>query len=254
LIKADFPSVVDYEIPAFLADADADLVNTTQPFYEPPRNDTNAVYAIFIGTNDLGNIAFLTDSQVPGKVLSEYTDCVYGAFDSLYAAGGRFFILMNTVPLYLAPQYANDSLHGVTASQYYPDKGPNHTEIAYTMHQETTSVNDIFKYQTPYEVLVANRYPGAHFALFDTWQLFSDIYNHPAAFLNGTHPLSVEGFEHHCNLTGGDCTYKYNNTRPDSFMWYDELHPRCVFERSKCFAVMHLLTLIPVNKLNAFWQ
>lgn len=49
-----------------------------------------------------------------------------------------------------------------------------------------------------------------------------DIHNNPAEYLNGTAPLNVTGFIHHCNSTGGDCV---TEPSPDSFLWYDELHP-----------------------------
>lgn len=57
---------------------------------------------------------------------------------------------------------------------------------------------------------------------------FTDIYNHPSEYLNGTAPLSVTGFAHHCNLTRGDCV---TASSPDSFLWYDELHPSEQTER-----------------------
>lgn len=56
----------------------------------------------------------------------------------------------------------------------------------------------------------------------------TDIYNDPSQYLNGTAPLSATGYVHHCNTTGGDCT---TNKSPDSYMWYDELHPSEQTER-----------------------
>jgi phospholipase/lecithinase/hemolysin len=44
----------------------------------------------------------------------------------------------------------------------------------------------------------------------------TDIYNNPAAYLNGTSPLDVTGYAHFNGTV---------NASPDSFMWYDELHP-----------------------------
>jgi hypothetical protein len=174
--------VLEYEVPAFLADIPATQVNITPsaPLY--PAGSlaaSSAVYALWIGTNDLGIWAFLTDSQVPGKVLADYTSCVYAVFDQLYAAGGWVFVLMNTVPLELAPLYANDTLHGVGDNQYWPEKWTNHTQVAEAMREATTSVNQILAFQTPFELLVANRYPGAHFAIFDTYSLVSDIITPP---------------------------------------------------------------------------
>ena len=227
-IEADFPSVLEYEVPAFLADKEATRNGTSEPYFTPALSAADSVYVMFIGTNDLGVWAFLTDSQVPGKVLTDYTDCVYQSLDQLYASGARVFVLMNTVPLQLAPLYANTSIGGVTETSYWPEMTSNKTQIAKTMHEYTTSVNNIYKYQTPFEALVSQRYPGASFASFDVWSLVSDIYNTPAEYLNGTEPANVQGFEHHCRMDGEEqvCTNEYSGTSPDSFLWYDELHPR----------------------------
>lgn len=44
----------------------------------------------------------------------------------------------------------------------------------------------------------------------------TDIYNNPSNYLNGTAPLDVTSY---VNLNGTV------NASPDSFIWYDELHP-----------------------------
>lgn len=51
-----------------------------------------------------------------------------------------------------------------------------------------------------------------------------DVYNHPTAYLNGTAPANVTGYQHHCNANDSICTDVAPNS-PDSFLWYDELHP-----------------------------
>jgi hypothetical protein len=214
-----FPSVLENEIPAFLADKapGVNRINTTTPFFTPALTAQDAVYAMWIGTNDLGVWAFLTDSQVAGKTLTDYTDCVFESLDKLYASGGRYFVLMNAVPLNLAPLYANDTTGGVGDNQYWPMKPTNHTAIAEQMHEFVTTVNNVYKYQTPFEVLVAGRYPGANFAIYDTWQLISDIYDSPSQYLNGTAPPVVDGYQHHCNLNRTDCVLEGS---PDSYLWY----------------------------------
>ncbi len=226
--------MLEYEVPAFQADMTSQRVNATpaEAYFSPGLSASSAVYALWIGTNDLGVWAFVTDSQVRGKVLSDYSSCVYDVFDKLYASGGRMFVLMNTAPLHLAPLYANDTLHGVGANQYWPNKPANHTQIAEMMHEYTTTVNSVFRYQTAFEVLVAKRYPGAHFAVFDTYSLISDVYDDPTAYLNGTGVMagseSVWGYDNHCNVNQTVCVKQANGTNPDGFLWYDELHPRYV--------------------------
>ncbi|KAL2405894.1 Acetylesterase [Exophiala dermatitidis] len=230
-INSPFPSVLDYEIPAFRADLTATRINSTPstPYFTPSLTASSAVYALWIGTNDLGVWAFLTDSQIRGKVLSDYTSCIYEVFDNLYASGGRRFVLMNTAPLELAPLYANASLHGVGDNQYWPDKASNLTQIAETMREYTSTVNTVFRYQTPFDARVANRYPGAEFALFDVHGLVLDIYNNPTTYLNGTGvgpgSESVWGYENHCTVNQTVCVKRDNGTNSDAFLWFDELHP-----------------------------
>lgn len=58
-LNGPFPSVVDDELPSFVADVDAETLYDN-------RTAANTVYALWIGTNDLGWGAFLSDSQAPG--------------------------------------------------------------------------------------------------------------------------------------------------------------------------------------------
>lgn len=58
-IDKPFPSVIDDEIPSFIADVGAETLYLN-------RTADNTVYALWIGTNDLGFGGFLSDSQAPG--------------------------------------------------------------------------------------------------------------------------------------------------------------------------------------------
>ncbi|KAF2714193.1 carbohydrate esterase family 16 protein [Pleomassaria siparia CBS 279.74] len=218
-INAPFPSIQQYELPAFLADSAYVTANGTK-FFAGTTSDT--VYAIWIGTNDLGNDAFLTDSQVPNKTLVDYVDCVSSTLDSLYANGARTFVLLNLAPLNLLPQYATPENGGYAATKFFPDKGPNATEISYRMASSVATTNAIFAYKTPFDVVVARRWPGARVANFDVNALMTDIWHNPAAYLNGSAPLNVTGVIDLCDVTGSNCTVKADK---DSYMWYDELHP-----------------------------
>jgi hypothetical protein len=166
-INALFPSVLEYEVPAFLADSKYKV--SGKRFLNIPAQET--VYSIWIGTNDLGNNAFITDSQVKNKTIPDYINCVYSVLDQVYANGGRYFVLMNLAPLQLSPLYATPENGGVGANRYWPDKPDNLTLISYRMWEQVATANDVFKYQTPYELLVARRYPGARFAVMDMYGL-----------------------------------------------------------------------------------
>lgn len=58
-IDKPFPSVVDDELPSFVADV------KVQALYSN-RTAENTVYTLWIGTNDMGFGSFLSDSQAPG--------------------------------------------------------------------------------------------------------------------------------------------------------------------------------------------
>lgn len=207
LINASFPDVEGYEIPKFLADKSYTPANGTSAFIVP---DTETVYSMWIGTNDIGSNAFLTESQTPGLTIVDYINCVYNQFDILYENGARYFVLMNLAPLQLAPVYATPENGGVGEVQ-------NQTETSYRMKEQVNLANAVYKYQTPYEQLVANRYPGAHFAIFDMYSLFTDMYENPAEYLNGTAPLNVQGY-----ITANE---SLSLSDRDSYLWYDALHP-----------------------------
>ena len=174
-INAYFPSVVDYEVPAFIADTAAIRNGTGEAYFTAGLTPSNAVYTMWIGTNDVGVGAFLTNSQTPGTVLTDYTECVFSAFDRLYANGGRYFVLFNLAPLYLTPLYANDSQGGVGPVHAWPDKPSNHTAIAEQMQEYVTTLNTVYKYQLPFEVMQSARYSGSSFALFDVYSLVRHI-------------------------------------------------------------------------------
>jgi len=220
-IHGPFPDVV-YEVDAFVADTKFVNATTHKNTLYTNRKSDNTVYSMWIGTNDLGSYAFLTDSSLHGTTIPDYVDCIYKRFDTIYKNGGRYFVLMNTAPLQLSPLYGMPGAGGLSASQYWPDKSGNISEISYKMKEYTSLVNSIFDYRTPFEVEIANRYRGASFAVFDVNSLLTDVYNNPSAYL--TSPANVTGQYHKCDVaTGSVCVD--SSVSLDHYMWYDELHP-----------------------------
>lgn len=170
-IDAPFPAVSQYEIPAYLADS-AYVTPEGDKFIKGSAEDT--VYAMWIGTNDLGYAAFIEDAQVEGTNLTSYVDCVYESLGRVYDNGGRYFVLFNNAPLYFAPEYAGPP-NDVGANQYWADKPENHTLIEQRMLEEVVTTNEIFDYRTPVEVALQGRWPGARFAVFDV----NSLVRHP---------------------------------------------------------------------------
>lgn len=135
-IDAPFPAIAQYEVPAYLADA-AYVKPDGEKFVKGTPDTT--VYAIWIGTNDLGYYAFVQDEQVAGTNLTSYVDCVYESLKRVYDSGGRYFVIFNNAPLWWAPEYAAPP-YDVGPNQYWPDKPANHTLIEQRMVEEVVTV------------------------------------------------------------------------------------------------------------------
>jgi len=214
-IGRTFPAILDDELPSFQADV---------PFKTlyPNRNAGNTVYAVWIGTNDLGFDAFLSDSEAPGKTISDLVDCVLSVFDAVYKTGGRRFVLLNTGPLEKTPLYAPPALGGTLDSQFWTTKSQyNMTEYSQKIRQYSTSVNTMYTHAVEIGMRLKDRWPKATFDLFDVHSLLSDIHAAPASFLDA--PANATGYYHHCPPAGSPCV-----DQPDSasgYLWYDELHP-----------------------------
>ncbi|KAL5335327.1 GDSL Lipase/Acylhydrolase family protein [Aspergillus crustosus] len=208
------------QIPAFLNDTKYINTETGEPALVNPARET--VYAIWIGTNDLGFSGFLTEVQPKGLRLTHLTDCVYEQLDRLHEIGARAFVLMNIAPLDLSPQNALPENGGLANSQFWTDKSvydANITRSSEKMRQYLTTVNAVFEYQTPFEVKINERYPGSSFAVYNVHGLVTDIWTNPSEYLNGTAPYNVTSSIYRC---GSDCD---SPAVRDSYLWYDDLHP-----------------------------
>lgn len=167
--------IVQNQLPTFLANKASTNPATGKPTLDIPVDET--VYGIWIGTNDIGNAGWATESQIPRSLpLTAYTDCVYAQLDRLYAAGARSFVLQNQGPLDLIPMYALPENGGVVAPRYWKDKAlynANLTQVSEKMREYIVMVNEVYELRTQVDVLLRRKYPGSHFALFDTNALVS---------------------------------------------------------------------------------
>ncbi|KAL2257378.1 hypothetical protein VTK26DRAFT_248 [Humicola hyalothermophila] len=232
-MNREFPAIMDDEIPSFQADV------RFRSLY-PNRNPLNTVYAVWIGTNDLGFDAFLSDSQAPGKTITDFVECVWSVFDAVYKTGGRRFVLMNTGPLELSPLYAHPDNGGTGDSQFWNTKTKyNMTEYGQKIKQYTTNVNTMFEYGAPYQKLLKRRWPLATLDLFDVHSLLKDIHSQPAKYLDAPH--NATGYYHHCDSTGGACVDQIDIGPLSGFMWFDELHPS---EKTSSIVAKHFLDVV----------
>ncbi|KAI0196359.1 carbohydrate esterase family 16 protein [Astrocystis sublimbata] len=226
LINAPFPSVLDYEIPAFEADIEYARTHPNSTYLRN-RTSRNTVYTLWIGTNDLGNSGFLLGKQNAGRTIADYMDCVWATFDAVYRNGGRRFALFTQAPLEKSPLYASpanggagDSSLWTNKTAYYPDGDDEYEE---KMREYTTVVNELYDYGVPFQLLVQKRWPGAEFVVFDTHRILLDIMAKPEMYLDA--PFHATGYYETCKdpMSLDGC---YGAEDPlDSFLWWDPLHP-----------------------------
>lgn len=77
------------------------------------------------------------------------------AVDEVYVTGARNVVILNTAPLHLAPLYANASLGALAVNTYWEGEDSFPAPKKETAKQDHTSVSNIYKYQTPTEVLIS---------------------------------------------------------------------------------------------------
>ncbi|UNI17413.1 hypothetical protein JDV02_003755 [Purpureocillium takamizusanense] len=213
-IDAPFPSVRDYELSAFDQGLQYDKLY-------PDRRDDNTVYALWIGTNDLGIDGFLGDRENAGQTLDSFVDCVWDVFDRIYETGGRRFVLMTELPLETAPMYARPAGYGHGNDRYWAD--PSAYDVKAYLDRLAGSikhVNEAFrsgadKYQHNND---GGRWQDATLSIFNVHQLWLDVRADPDKYLDA--PADIDGAYRNCV---NDCVYSQNPRT--SFMWYDELHP-----------------------------
>lgn len=223
------PGVIDYELPMFQRDLDANRLGTDEPYFNPPLDAESTVYAVWIGHNDLGNNGFISNKQAPGYTIQNVTNCVFESFDEIYRLGGRLFVVGTLLPLELTPLYANKTLNGLAAPSLWPEK--EHLDqdlIANGIRSLTNAFNNILKYQTPFELKFAERYPDAHFAVFDGNSVIRNIYHNPTQYLNGTIDPVIQRPAAECALNElnlSECKPVGDAIEnPDAFMWFDDIH------------------------------
>ncbi|KAJ3033295.1 hypothetical protein HDV00_006533, partial [Rhizophlyctis rosea] len=174
-----FPSVTEYEVPAFFAD---------QKVWQKQGKAINykkTVFTIWIGTNDLGNGALTTNDQLYGSTLVDVTNCAVNLVKTLYKAGARNFIFQNVSPLDKMPLYATPANGGVTDdNHFFPNKleafHGNYTAVTQRVKELVLTANQIYKYQLN---SLSEDLDGVKIAYFDSHAVFLDIIATPKKFL-----------------------------------------------------------------------
>ena len=87
LTNRPFPSVVQYQIPTFIAEkANGSL---------PPLDPEESIYTLWIGTNDVGRASIITGDQEPGVTLVDVVECAVSWVSTMYNNGARNFLFQN---------------------------------------------------------------------------------------------------------------------------------------------------------------
>ncbi|KAF7326021.1 hypothetical protein MKEN_00453000 [Mycena kentingensis (nom. inval.)] len=185
-------------------------------------NPQEFVVIVYIGTNDLGLGSFVTDDQPPTTSLASIAECQLQVLRNLHALGARRFILNALVPLQLTRLYAPTDAPTI----YFP-----------APHNGTQWNKRIFNFVQTMNALLRggvaalrDEWKGtdATVQMFDMYAFFTEMYENPERFFNGSAPANVTGHCHQCPDPNdfrqcgiGDCTLDER----DSYMWWDELHP-----------------------------
>jgi phospholipase/lecithinase/hemolysin len=208
-----FPSLFESQLPTYFQE-----VNSKQIKVNPQQT----LYTLWIGTNDVGSNALLTKRDGEASLV-DVTKCMVNWVQTLYNNGARNFLFQNMIPLETVPLYSADAWF----SRYWTAQR-NTTEWNVFMRELVLSGNELTSLMLQ---ALAPKLKGAHVGIFDSHALFTDMFAHPARYLNGTAPLNVTGAVHACvfNLNEstsdtGSCTDATGSAK-DSFLWFDELHP-----------------------------
>lgn len=197
-INAPFPSVLDYEVPAFKED--------NKRFFKLNMDQT--LFALWIGTNDLGANALLTHEQLHGVSLTNVTSCMYDVLSELRSLGAKNFAILNVAPLQLFPLYQDARKGGIVGdNRFWAGKGTqgaNTTLVSEDMRDLVWSANEILKYMIPART-AEWKWRGARVATLDAYSLMSEIYYNPQRYLTGPKPLNVTGHVNHCNVDWSVC-------------------------------------------------
>ncbi|KAJ6779850.1 hypothetical protein PWT90_00846 [Aphanocladium album] len=209
VLPGQIPTVLEYGVPAFEADL-------AFPCLYPDRQPDNTVYAIWIGTNDLGVAGYLLDRNVPGTTLDDLVGCVYASFDRIYASGGRRFVVMNEAPLEKAPMYKSLENGGQGNNPVFKDKTRyNTTQYEHKLFHYAQATNDLFEYSAPFHLLLKRRWPGANITIFDIHSLFNNVSDSPQLYLDPPYNVAssykVCDADNHCTPTSSWST--------SSFLW-----------------------------------
>jgi hypothetical protein len=116
----------------------------------------------------------LPQANGPAKV-PKYAECIFGAFDKLYASGGRKFVLMNVIPLNLLPMYTVQK--GKGADGLYPNKPATVDGLKQAnkkLEDMVLESNAILANQSQTAIMGPKaRYPGAEMALYNVHKFVS---------------------------------------------------------------------------------
>ncbi|CAE6516430.1 unnamed protein product [Rhizoctonia solani] len=184
-----------------------------------PLASKDTMYSIWIGTNDVGVGALLTD-PLPDVSIVNTTECVFDWVQELYNKGARNFLIQNMTPMWLLPMYAPNGY-----DTKYWNSPHNQTEWSIFIAELVRAGNELQALRTKY--IAPGRFPGARFGMFDSHRLFKDMYYNPQDYLVGP-TYNVSGVIQACRYPYGNNTLVCETEPPavrDSYLWWNELHP-----------------------------
>lgn len=165
--------------------------------------DANALYVVWGGANNIQDILSGRHTDVTGHSIPDASQTVqdlFGIVTGLYGAGARHFLIPNLPNLGLTPRVA---AAGAGAQAYA-------NQLSVVINNDFSNLLDQF------------RVDHADFSMvrFDAYGLFNDISSHPGQYgLTNVTSRCYTGDDLGFTGGGGVCT------NPDSYMFWDGIHP-----------------------------
>ncbi|CAE7178865.1 Lipase GDSL domain containing protein [Pyrenophora teres f. teres] len=187
-----------------------------------PWTSDSALFAFFIGINDVGNSWWLGNATLYDAIFAVYAK----QLDDLYETGARNFLFLSVPPVNLAPLTLQKDDGGYAVK--------TEGEVIQNWNKRLGGIVDAFQV----------RYPGSTRAfVHDTWGVFKKVIEDPRSWEQTAGLRNVTGFcEAYKSGTptwytkDASCEYAVNE-----YLWLNELHPTFPVHNATAASIVKLL-------------
>ncbi|KAF1945313.1 hypothetical protein EJ02DRAFT_338781 [Clathrospora elynae] len=193
----------------------------SHPAFAPWTSET-ALFAFFIGINDVGNSWYLANSTLYDTIFSVYS----ALLEKIYETGARNFLFLSTPPVNLAPLTLDKDDGG------------------YARENEGKAIRDWNERLTALAAAFKHTHKGVEVFVHDTWGLFNSVIADPGSWEQTAGLKNVTGYcRAYANGTptwytkDASCKYPVNE-----YLWLNELHPTFPIHNATAASIAALLS------------